>query len=136
MEELEGAPDKATVHCERYKRMREGLFAHVAKIGEHNIDVLRPYDTIFLCMDGGEIKESILNLCEDEGSVCIDVGMGIYREGEKLGGIIRTTTSEPDQRAHIRAKNRIDMAGADGGEYDRNIQIVELNAFERGFGGD
>ena len=128
VDELEGAPSKATIHCERYRRMREGLFAHVARIGEHNIDVLRPYDTIFLCIDGDEIKDSILNLSEEEGSVCIDVGMGIYREGEKLGGIIRTTTSEPGQRAHIRANNRIDMAGADGGEYDRNIQIAELNA--------
>ena len=128
VDELEGAPEKATFHCERYRRMRKGLFAHLTRISEHNVDVLRRYDTIFLCMDGDEIKDSILDLCEEEGSVCIDVGMGIYREGEKLGGIIRTTTSEPDHRAHIRENNRIDMAGADGGEYDRNIQIAELNA--------
>ena len=54
--------------------------------------------------------------------------MGIYREGGKLGGIVRTTTSEPDQRSHIRAKNRIDMAGGGVGEYERNIQMAELNA--------
>ena len=126
--ELEGAPEKAVFHRERYMRMRKGLFAHAAKIDDSNIDDLRNYDTVFLCIDGGEIKKKIFEICEESGSVCIDTGMGIYREGDKLGGIIRTTTSEPDQRTHIRGKNRVDMAGADGGEYERNIQIAELNA--------
>ena len=85
-------------------------------------------DTIFLCIDGDSIKAAVLALCEQTGAVCIDSGMGIYREGDRLGGIVRITTSSPGHRDHIERYNRIDMAGGDGGEYERNIQMAELNA--------
>ena len=45
-----------------------------------------------------------------------------------MAGIVRTTTSAPDHREHIRAHSRIDMAGGGPGEYERNIQLAELNA--------
>ena len=127
-EELDGGPIKSVFHSERYSRMRRGIFAHPTKIMEENVDELKCYDTVFLCIDGHAIKQSILGVCEDAESVCIDTGMGIYREGDRLGGILRTTTSEPGNRDHVVEKNRIDMAGGDVGEYERNIQLAELNA--------
>jgi len=49
--------------------------------------------------------------------------------GDSLGGIVRTTTSTPKQREHVRTKNRISFSAGDGNnEYDRNIQIADLNA--------
>ena len=128
LKELEGGPIKSLFHYERYKRMRSGIVAHPMKIDEDNVDELGNYDTVFLCIDGHTIKHAILQVCEDAGSVCIDTGMGIYREGDKLGGILRATTSEPGHREHIREKNRIDTTGGDIGEYERNIQLAELNA--------
>lgn len=127
-EELEGGPTKSVFHCERYSRMRHGIVAHPIKIVEENVKELEGYDTVFLCIDGHAIKKEILRVCEDAESVCIDTGMGIYREGDRLGGILRTTTSEPGNRDHVAEKNRIDMAGGDAGEYERNIQLAELNA--------
>ena len=128
IEEIEGGPNKVDFHAERYKKLRKGVVAHKSRIDETNIKELREYDTVFVCIDGDIIKKKILEVCEEVGSVCIDTGMGLYRRGEKLGGIIRITTSEPDQRTHIREKNRIDMAGGGVGEYERNIQMAELNA--------
>ena len=128
VEELEGGPSKAKFHFERYERMRSGIFAHNQRIDNDNVKELEDYDTIFLCIDGDTIKKAVLELCEQTGAICIDTGMGIYREGDKLGGIIRTTTSSPGHREHIDRHNRIDMAGGDEGEYERNIQMVELNA--------
>ena len=128
IKDIEGGPSKVDFHASRYQKFRKGVVGHAARIDETNIGELKGYDTIFLCIDGHLIKKAILATCEESGSVCIDTGMGIYREGDKLGGIIRTTTSEPDQRDHIRAKNRIDMAGGGVGEYERNIQMAELNA--------
>jgi predicted alpha/beta superfamily hydrolase len=57
------------------------------------------------------------------------VGLGVYLTGDSLGGIVRITTSTPKQREHVRAKSRISFSAGDGNnEYDRNIQIADLNA--------
>ena len=54
--------------------------------------------------------------------------MGLYRVNDKLAGILRITTSAPGHREHIEAHARIDMAGGGPGEYERNMQMAELNA--------
>ena len=127
-DELEGGPNKAELHTKRYSRMRKGMVVHAVPIDEQNVDELRICQTVFLCIDGSEIKRKILQVCEEEGAVCIDTGMGIYRTDDRLGGILRTTTSAPKQRDHIWEKRRIDMGGGEDGEYERNIQMAELNA--------
>ena len=128
IEELEGGPSKAEYHKGRYARMRRGVVCHNRRISVDSVKELAKFDTIFLCIDGDTIKKAIIELCEEVGSVCIDTGMGVYRENDKLGGILRTTISAPNQRDHIQEHSRIDMAGGDGGEYERNIQMAELNA--------
>ena len=128
IEDLEGGPNKATFHAAQYRKFRRGVVAHTSRVDETNVGELAQYDTVFLCIDGNAIKRNILDACERSGGVCIDTGMGLYRVHDKLGGIIRTTTSEPRQRKHIGERKRIDMAGGGPGEYERNIQIVELNA--------
>src|SRR5271157_5448149 len=57
----------------------------------------------------------------------VDVGMGVNVTYDALGGILRITTSTPKQRDHLR--NRVSFGDGEGGnEYDRNIQIADLNA--------
>ena len=128
IEDLEGGPSKVEFHAERYKKFRKGVMAYPIRINETNVMMLKEYDTVFVCIDGNVIKRKILKVCEESGGVCIDTGMGLYRADDKLGGIVRTTTSEPSQRTHIEEKKRIDMAGGGIGEYERNIQMAELNA--------
>ena len=129
IEELEGGPNKALFHATRYSKLRKGVVGFSMHIVDENVARLAEYDTVFLCIDGSVIKKSILDLCDKVGSVCIDTGMGLFRNDNKLGGIIRVTTSAPDQRLHITEHRRIDMEGQDGpGEYERNIQMAELNA--------
>ena len=128
IEDLEGGPSKVEFHASRYTKFRKGVVGHKSRIDETNVQDLKEYDTVFVCIDGDIIKKRILEMCEETGSVCIDTGMGLYRTCDKLGGIIRITTSEPAQRRHIRENNRIDMAGNGAGEYERNIQMAELNA--------
>ena len=126
--ELERGPNKAELHARRYSQMRKGVVIHAVPIDEQNVNELRSCQTVFLCIDGSEIKKKVLRVCEEEGTLCIDTGMGIYRADDKLGGILRTTTSTPGQRDHIWKKRRIDMGGGEDGEYERNIQMAELNA--------
>ena len=128
IEELRGAPNKAEFHGRRYSRVRKGIICHSERIDHANLDEIREYSTVFLCIDGHEIKKQILASCRSVGSICIDTGMGLYREKNSIGGILRTTTSSPGHRDHIELHKRIDMAGGGNGEYERNIQVAELNA--------
>ena len=127
-DELKGGPNKAVFHGDRYSRMRKGVIAHPVHIDDTNVNDIGRYNTVFLCIDGGPIKRGILDVCEHHNVLCIDTGMGLYRVGDRLAGILRTTTSAPGHREHVKAHGRIDMAGGGPGEYERNIQMAELNA--------
>ena len=126
--EMHGGPNKAVFHAERYGGMRKGVVAHDMNVDDTNVGELGRYDTVFLCIDGGPIKQAILDVCEGHDSLCIDTGMGLYRVDDRLGGILRITTSAPGHREHVKAHGRIDMAGGGPGEYERNMQMAELNA--------
>jgi|HubBroStandDraft_4_1064222.scaffolds.fasta_scaffold01498_12 hypothetical protein len=112
-----------------YSNMRRGIFSHPAYINASNIEELRQMNFVFLCFDAGKEKELVVESLEKWGTPFVDVGLGVYLAGDSLGGIVKTTTSTPKQREHIRTKNRISFSAGDGNnEYDRNIQIADLNA--------
>jgi hypothetical protein len=84
-------------------------------------------DFVFLCLDSGEAKKLIVGKLEDFNVAFADVGMGVQLNNETLGGIVRVTTSTTQKRDHFRG--RVSFAdGKANNEYDRNIQIADLNA--------
>jgi hypothetical protein len=112
---------------EIYSRLHRGIIAHDTHVDASNVDQLREMACVFLCIDSGAGKKLIVEKLEEFGTLFIDTGMGLYAKNETLGGILRVTTSEPANRASARA--RISFAGDDvGNEYDKNIQIADLNA--------
>jgi hypothetical protein len=119
-----------TAYFERlYSRMRRGIFGHAVYIDAANVDLLRDMSFVFLCLDRSKEKGLIVDKLEEFAISFIDVGMGVYMTGDSLGGILRITSSTPQQREHVRAKNRIPFSDGDrNNEYDRNIQIADLNA--------
>ena len=126
-DDLKGGPIKSVFHAKRYSRMRKGITPIDTCIDETNVKQLASFDTVFLCMDGNPIKAQILEICMAHNTLLIDVGMGLYRKNDSIGGTIRTTTCCPEHHSH--AKDCIDMAGDDApGEYERNVQLAELNA--------
>jgi hypothetical protein len=46
---------------------------------------------------------------------------------DSLRGVLRVTTSTPEQREHFRTRVSLADAGIDD-DYDRNIQVADLNA--------
>ena len=131
-DEVEGGPHKASFYAQRYSRMRKGVIATDAFIDDTNVQQLGDFDTVFLCMDGHPIKADIIRVCINSNTLLIDVGMGLYRTDDALGGTLRTTTLERARHKH--AERCIDLAGDDaGGEYERNIQVAELNALNAAF---
>ena len=120
---------KAEFHGARYAKMHRGISAFSKHIDQTNVGQLGSYDTVFLCIDGGPVKQAVLSTCMAEGVLMIDCGMGVMRssEGGSLIATIRTTTCTPDH--HFHARRCIDLAGVDApGEYEWNAQMAELNA--------
>ncbi len=125
-DDLDAMPSKAEYHRDRYDAMRRGIIAHPCYVGESNVSDLRDMTFVFLTIDAGPDKKLIVEKLEEYDVPFIDTGMGVYRTGDMLGGIVTVTTSTPGHRDHVRAGNRITFT--DGGdEYDHNIQIADLN---------
>jgi len=131
--ELDEKLTKVAIHARTYSKMRRGIIPHPVEMGPGTLHLLEDLDFVFLCMEGTG-KKPIVSKLEDLGVPFIDVGMGITVHGESLRGQVRTTTSTPTQRRHVHEKNRIAFTAAgEVNEYDRNIQVVELNALNAAF---
>ena len=123
-EELETRPSKVGLYAERYSRMRNGIVAHEAVTAE-DVDALADLDFVFVAIDDNETRQWLLPALADMGVPFIDVGMGIEKAEDKLLGVIRTSYGEtPRSSSSERGEGKV----RDVGEYERNVQIVELNA--------
>ena len=112
-----------------YSRMHRGIFSHTIYIDSTTVEKLKPMSFVFLCLDNGPAKELIVQRLEEFGVPFVDVGMGVYLCENSLGGVVRVTASTVQMRNHIKEKGRISFGEADEiNEYNRNIQIADLNA--------
>jgi len=129
LEQLRARPKKVAYFAEMYSAMRRGIVAHDMYLDEGNVSALAELDFVFICMDKGAAKRVIVRWLEAQGIPFVEVGMGVLRgEDGLLGGIVRVTTSTPQNRAD--AAQHISFSEDDGivDEYATNIQIADLNA--------
>lgn len=124
-DELEGRPTKAQLYSERYAKMRGGVVAHEFDVDTDNVDVLRDLDFVFVAVDDNETRGWLLAALDRMRMPFVDVGMGIENTDGKLLGIVRTNFCE---KLNSSAAQRGEPGLPDVGEYERNVQIVELNA--------
>lgn len=129
IEELREQPLKVDYYKAIYSKMHRGIIPHAHFVDASNIDQLRDMQFVFVSIDVGDEKRLIVQKLEEFGIPFVDVGMGLYAKNERLGGILRVTTSIPAQRQHVHEKGRISF-GKPAAEaiYDQNIQIADLNA--------
>jgi hypothetical protein len=91
---------------------------------------LKGFSFVFLCLDKGAAKVSIIRYLQSEGIPFIDAGMGVYLRDDlgQLDALCRVTASTVEKSDHISRRIHLsDEAGPD--EYHQNIQIADLNAF-------
>jgi len=124
---LESKPLKVQYYTSIYSQMHRRVQAHPYHLEAKNVAELEQMDFVFLAIDAGESKRVIVEALERYGTPFIDVGLGITEVDDALTGLIRVTTSLPRKRDHFRSRVSLG-AGAERGEYDRNIQIADLNA--------
>lgn len=110
-----------------YSRMHRGIIAHPNFVCVGDLDFIQTMDFVFICMDSGPTKRTLIEAIHAADKPFIDVGMGIELADDVLTGIARVTTSTPGHREHVWdciscADNAADNV------YARNIQIAEMNA--------
>ncbi|MCK5677113.1 MAG: ThiF family adenylyltransferase [Flavobacteriaceae bacterium] len=127
---LKDTPKKTNYFQNIYSRMHRNIVVRNKYIIESNFNELQDLDFIFICIDRGNIKKSIIEYLGINKISFIDVGMGIeLTHNNSLIGMLRTTTSINGGTDHIFNKGRISFAdGGEDDEYNQNIQIAELNA--------
>lgn len=126
VEDLDARPTKVEYHRRRYDLLRRGIVAHPVYVDATNVTELQEMSFVFLAMDAGPDKKVIVDRLEEYGVPFVDCGIGVYRSGASLAGIVRVTASLPEHRDRARSRTPFDADGDN--EYERNIQIADLNA--------
>lgn len=126
LEILREQPKKVRYLESIYSKMRVNIIPHEYNVVASNLDELLGMNFVFVCMDGGEIKKAIIQKLVNAGIPFVDTGMGVDAIDGLLNGSLRITTVTKDKKDHIERRISFSEAGAD--DYDKNIQIAELNA--------
>lgn len=127
-EDIAAVPQKVGHYARLYRELRRGIVEHDCYLDESNIDALRNMDFVFLTIDNGPARRLVASKLEEFDVPFIDAGLGVYEVDGTLAGLVRVTTSTPEQRRHVHDRNRIPYSGGEVNDYALNIQIADLNA--------
>lgn len=131
------APSKEVLSDQRYKaeyfaslylNMHKGVMAHTQYITKKNINELSMMSHVFICIDNDSVRKTIVEYLLKQGINFIDVGMGVNIVGDKLIGIVRTTSANALKNDHIVKRLPLSENNEAENEYSTNIQIADLNA--------
>lgn len=120
---------KVSFFGKTYSQMRRGIFGHEAYVTEDNVGELAQYDFVFICVDKGAVRRTLVDSLLTTQVSFIDVGMDVQMtdNAHQLWGTCRVTTSTPAKRGHI--ASRVSTSDRKGDDlYAGNIQIADLNA--------
>lgn len=114
-----------------YSKMHKHIVPHDEYITQDNLTELTGFDYVFICLDKGQIKKRLIDFLRDNKISFSDVGMGILTtDNNSIIGHIRVTSAFNGEVDGILSKERISFSDGDlDDEYNQNIQIAELNAF-------
>lgn len=116
-----------------YSKMHKKIFAHPVYLTENDLEKLLVFDFIFLNIDKGEIKKKIIHYCQENKIPFIDSGIGVEITNGALTGLLRNTTGAKDNYDHFWNSPYISYIDNPNNDYDKNIQIAELNLLNAGF---
>ncbi|MDV3560370.1 hypothetical protein CMU69_12565 [Elizabethkingia anophelis] len=103
-----------------YSKMHSGICVHPEIITDVNVHSLDQMDFVFICIDKNDARNFITKYFLSKNIFFIDVGLGINLRDEQLVGATRVSYCQQVGSEH---NDLLDN------QYDSNIQIAELNAF-------
>lgn len=124
-DEVRAEPKKVDYYTTKYDAMRRSISPHAVRIDEDNVAELDGMDFVFLAMDAGPAKKTIIEHLQQQGISFVDCGMGVQRRDNSLRGQLRVTASTADRHDHV--VRRVSYADVTANEYDWNIQTADLN---------
>jgi hypothetical protein len=125
---LHTSPAKVDYLASVYGAMRHHIMPHPEMITAENVDALRDFDYVFVCVDKSEGRRLILEALPGSTATMIDVGMGVrMNSAQALLGQCRVTVVAPER--HPEAIATLPLEGEDDANlYMTNIQVADLNA--------
>ena len=128
--EIGNKRNKAELYATKYGEMRRGVVPHAEYVEPATMATIKELNFVFVSIDDNETKRWLLPALQVEGVAFIDVGMGVERADEKLLGVVRTSISTPQEGCYTPQIQKIQTKSVpqERGEYERNVQLVELNA--------
>lgn len=124
---------KVTYFKSIYSKMHKNIIVHPDYLTEHQFNELLKFSFVFINIDKGEVKKKIIEFLQSNKIPFIDSGIGVDIKNGALTGLIRNTTSTELKMDHFWNSPYISYQDNPDNEYDKNIQIAELNLLNAGF---
>jgi hypothetical protein len=119
---------KAEVYLARYDNFRHGLSAKATFIDGASDDELSGVTFAFVCVDKGAARAEIFRALMERKIPFIDVGMGLKRKDQGLGGMLRVTYFPSERSEEVMRKSHAPLQDDPEDLYRAKVQIGELNA--------
>jgi len=126
LDDLEASQKKVAWFKSIYSRMRRGIIEHDFGLDSSNVSQLETMNFVFLCMDAGPDKRTVVEYLTSHRIPFIEVGAGLVSTGESLCGSVRVTRCITENSDHARQRIPLGETGQD--PYDQNIQVADINA--------
>lgn len=119
-------PKKVDWFGDIYDRMHRGIKRHPYHLTSENLAELSGFDFVFVAIDDGESRKTILQRLIAMKVPFIDVGLDIALDQQHaLRGICRFTVGTPEHHSHV--EEVVSFAKAPADALYRNIQVADLN---------
>ena len=126
LDELEKGHLKTDYHASVYQRLHRGIVPHGFYLDEDTVGSLTSLDFVFVCIDSGSIKRTIVDTLYEQNIPFIDTGIGLNSQQESLAGMSRITVVTRETTGNWR--DRISLSSDDENDlYTSNIQVAEIN---------
>jgi len=129
-ESTEDFPRKVDYFSRIYARTHGGIVPHNVRVTADNVEELRGFDFVFVCVDKGSVRRIIAAGLHQLGVPFIDTGIGVGLEGNQLDGCTRVSfvPANADWAMVERFLPFGDDNEDDEDVYNKGIQIADLNA--------
>lgn len=128
IEDLRAGKHKVEYFHQMYSLMRRGVVPHPEYVTQTNVDEILDANFVFLAMDTGPDKKTIVDALTAGGVPFIDTGVGLAKDPDGINGLVRITFSAPGHTDHVERDQLISYFAGEDAEYDTNLQVVELNS--------
>jgi hypothetical protein len=127
---IDGAVGKTKVAAlaQQYQKWHGGITAVPERITADNIERLREFDFVFVSVDDGPARRSIVDWLSASSIPFVDCGMGLNRVIGGLNGLVRITGVDRTAFEQTVDTQYLPTANAKDAEYRKQAQIAELNA--------